>query len=101
MSEPIAGSEARQILEVLKELQGDMKGMQSDIQALTIEVKVTQAQVKALDDKVDGLRSELRDDIAELLAQQKTTNARLWGFIVGLVTLIGGSVLKVFWFDRG
>ena len=93
MSEPITASEARQILDVLKELQGDMKSVKSDLQALTLEVRVNQAkddeQFKALNDKID----ELRD-------RQKTLDARLWAFIVALVTFIGGGLVKVLWFDR-
>lgn len=61
---------------------------------------VCTAEIKALDDKVEALRSKLRDDITELRSQQKTTDARLWAFIVGLVTLVGGSVIKILWFDR-
>lgn len=122
MSEPITASEAAAILRGLDKLTTAVESMQSDLQALTLEVRVNQAkndeQFKALNDKVDGvktelkaeinavndkvdsLRSELRDDITELRSQQKTTDARLWGFIVGLVTLVGGSVIKVLWFDR-
>ncbi|WP_448533171.1 hemagglutinin [Parathermosynechococcus lividus] len=111
MSEPIPASEAKQIMDILKELQGDMKRVQSELQALTLEVRVNQsksneqfntvrAEIKAINDKVDGLRSELRDDINELRTQQRATDARLWAFIVGLVTLVGSGVIKVLWFDR-
>ncbi len=90
MSEPITASEAKQIMDA--------------IQALTLEVKVNQAkndeQFRALNEKVDALRSELRDDVNELRTQQRSTDGRLWAFIVGLVTLVGSGVIKVLWFDR-
>ncbi|MDS3860093.1 hypothetical protein RIF25_04650 [Thermosynechococcaceae cyanobacterium BACA0444] len=82
MSEPITASEARQILDVLKEVQGDMKSVKSDVQSLTVEVKVMQAELKGL-----------RDDLNELRTQQRSTDGRLWVFVAGLVTLLGGSLL--------
>ncbi|WP_448524445.1 hemagglutinin [Parathermosynechococcus lividus] len=130
MSEPITASEAKQIMDLLQsmdkkldvhiartdeqfktvraeingvrtELKGEISAvrteLKSEINALRTELK---ADIKVLDDKVEALRSELREDIAELRSQQKTTDARLWAFIVGLVTLVGGSVIKVLWFDR-
>lgn len=104
MSEPITASEARQILDAIQALRGDM-------QALTLEVRVNQAkndeQFKALNDKVDlkfdsvqlQIR-ELKDNITELRTQQRSTDGRLWAFIVGLVTLVGSGVIKVLWFDK-
>ncbi|AFY59547.1 hypothetical protein [Synechococcus sp. PCC 6312] len=101
---------------------GAIQAMRNDMQALTLEVRVNQAkndeqfkalndkveavraelksEIKAVNDKVDGLRSELRDDVNELHIQQGSTDARLWTFIVGLVTLVGGGVIKVLWFDH-
>jgi multidrug resistance efflux pump len=73
------------------------KTVRAEINGVRTELK---ADIKVLDDKVEALRSELREDITELRSQQKTTDARLWAFIVGLVTLVGGSVIKVLWFDR-
>ena len=111
MSEPITASEARQILDVLKELQGDMKGVKSELQSLTVEVRVNQAkndeQFKALNDKVDlkfdSVQLQIKainDNIIELRTQQRSTDARLWAFVVGLVTLVASGVIKVLWFDR-
>jgi len=148
MSEPITASEAKQIMDAIQALRGDM-------QALTLEVRVNQAkndeqfkalddkvdavktelkaeinavrtelkseinavraelkseinavrtelksEIKAVNDKVDGLCDELRDDVNELRTQQRSTDGRLWAFIVGLVTLVGSGVIKVLWFDR-
>lgn len=72
--------------------------LKAEIQAVRTELKT---EIKAVNDKVDGLRSELRDDITVLRAQERATDARLWAFVVGLVTLVGGGVIKVLWFDRG
>ncbi|AFY60075.1 hypothetical protein [Synechococcus sp. PCC 6312] len=82
MSEPITASEAKEILDTLK-------SMQSDIQTLTIEIKVTQAQLKSLDDKVDELRDRQRD-----------TDKRLWSFIVALILLLTGGLVKLTLFDK-
>ena len=82
MSEPITASQAKEILD-------NLKSMQSDIQTLTIEIKVTQAQLKSLDDKVD----ELRD-------RQRATDNRLWSFIVALILLLTGGLVKLTLFDK-
>ncbi|WP_448527895.1 hemagglutinin [Parathermosynechococcus lividus] len=115
MSEQITASEAKQIMDLLqsmdkkldvhiartdeqfKTVNEQFKTVKAEITSVRTELK---AEIKALDDKVEALRSELREDITELRAQQRTTDARLWAFIVGLVTLVGGSVIKVLWFDR-
>ena len=108
---------------------GAIQAMRNDMQALTLEVRVNQAktdeQFKALNDKVDAVRTELKseikavndkvdlkfeavqlqikevkDNISDLKTQQRSTDARLWAFVVGLVTLVGSGVIKVLWFDR-
>ena len=97
---------------------GAIQAMRNDMQALTLEVRVNQAkndeqfntvrtEIKALNDKVD-MKFEavqiqikaLNDNITELRTQQRSTDGRLWAFIVGLVTLVGSGVIKVLWFDR-
>ncbi|XFA74293.1 hypothetical protein RYO59_002560 [Thermosynechococcaceae cyanobacterium Okahandja] len=111
MSESTTQTELGQVLEAIKSMQSDIQAMDKKLDihiATTVEkfntvqaeIKAVRVEIKALDDKVDSLRSELRDDINELRSQQRTIDARLWGFIVALVTLVGGSVIKVFWFDR-
>ncbi|MDS3862289.1 hypothetical protein RIF25_15930 [Thermosynechococcaceae cyanobacterium BACA0444] len=111
MSEPITAGEVAAILRGLDKLTTTVESMQSDIQALTLEVRVNQAkndeqfntvrtEIKAVNDKVEALRAELRDDVNELRTQQRSTDGRLWAFIVGLVTLVGSGVIKVLWFDR-
>ncbi|WP_448534612.1 hemagglutinin [Parathermosynechococcus lividus] len=93
MSEQITASEAKQIMDILKELHGDMKAVKSELQALTMEVKVNQTkndeQFKALNDKVD----ELRD-------RQRAINNRLWSFIVALILLLAGGLVKLTLFDK-
>ncbi|MCH9056769.1 hemagglutinin [Synechococcus sp. PCC 6716] len=97
MSEQIAASEAKQIMDLLQSMD---KKLDVHIARTDEQFKTVKAEIKALDDKVEAFRSELRDNVTELRSQQKTTDARLWAFIVGLVTLVGGSVIKVLWFDR-
>lgn len=103
--------ETQQILDALQALGGDIKEVKSDLQALTLEVKVNQAKT---DEKLNSLQlqvderlnsvqlqmRELKDDIAELRSQQKAIDARLWGFIVGLVTLLSGGLIKLAWFNQ-
>ncbi|MDS3860149.1 hypothetical protein RIF25_04955 [Thermosynechococcaceae cyanobacterium BACA0444] len=90
---------------------GAIQAMRNDMQALTLEVRVNQAkndeQFKALNDKVDmkfeAVQIQIKainDNITELRTQQRSTDGRLWAFIVGLVTLVGSGVIKVLWFDR-
>ncbi|MDG2991058.1 hemagglutinin [Candidatus Synechococcus calcipolaris G9] len=97
MSEQITASEAKQIMDLLQSMD---KKLDVHIAETKGQFNTVHTEIKALNDKVDGLRSELRDDITELRGQQKTTDARLWGFIVALVTLVGSGVIKVLWFDR-
>ncbi|ATS19327.1 hemagglutinin [Synechococcus sp. PCC 6717] len=97
MSEQITASEAKQIMDLLQSMD---KKLDVHIARTDEQFKTVKAEIKALDDKVEAFRSELRDNVTELRSQQKTTDARLWAFIVGLVTLVGGSVIKVLWFDR-
>ncbi|MCH9056770.1 hemagglutinin [Parathermosynechococcus lividus] len=93
MSEQITASEAKQIMDILKELHGDMKAVKSELQALTMEVKVNQTkndeQFKALNEKVE----ELRD-------RQRATDNRLWSFIVALILLLAGGLVKLTLFDK-
>ncbi|MDG2992117.1 hemagglutinin [Candidatus Synechococcus calcipolaris G9] len=122
MSEPITASEARQILDGIQSMQGDIRAMQSDIQALTLEVRTNQAttnekfntvqaeinavrtelkgEIKAVDDKLSAKIQAIDDKVTDLSDRQKVVDSRLWAFIVGLVTLVGGGVIKVFWFSR-
>ncbi|WP_448533554.1 hemagglutinin [Parathermosynechococcus lividus] len=119
MSDVMAASDTKQIMDLLQSMDKKLdvhiartdeqfKTVRAGINAVRTELKAEinavrtelRAEIKALDDKVEALRSELREDISELRSQQKTTDARLWAFIVGLVTLVGGSVIKVLWFDR-
>ncbi|MDG2991391.1 hemagglutinin [Candidatus Synechococcus calcipolaris G9] len=108
MNEPITASEAKQIMDLLQSMDKklDIHIVKTEEQFNTIraefkaEVNSVQQQIKSLDGKVDSLPSELRDDINELRTQQRSTDTRLWTFIVGLVTLVGGGVIKVLWFDR-
>ncbi|WP_448525777.1 hemagglutinin [Parathermosynechococcus lividus] len=97
MSEQITASEAKQIMDLLQSMD---KKLDVHIARTDEQFKTVKAEIEALDDKVEAFRSELRDNVTELRSQQKTTDARLWAFIVGLVTLVGGSVIKVLWFDR-
>jgi predicted nuclease with TOPRIM domain len=93
MSEQITASEAKQIMDILKELHGDMKAVKSELQALTMEVKVNQTkndeQFKALNEKVE----ELRD-------RQRAIDNRLWSFIVALILLLAGGLVKLTLFDK-
>ncbi|MDS3860235.1 hypothetical protein RIF25_05390 [Thermosynechococcaceae cyanobacterium BACA0444] len=123
MSDVMTASEAKQILDAIQALTVEVKVNQArteeqfktlraevkaEINELRAEVKAeinelrteVKAEIKALNDKVDTLRSDLRDDINELRDRQKAIDSRLWAFIVGLVTLVGGGVIKVLWFDR-
>jgi len=104
MSDVMTASEAKQIMDLLqsmdkkldihiartdeqfKTLRAEFK---TDIAEIKGEINELRVEIKALDDKVD----ELRD-------RQKTLDARLWAFIVALVTFIGGGLVKVLWFDR-
>jgi chromosome segregation ATPase len=127
MSDVMTANEARQIVDLLQsmdkkldvhiarteeqfktlraEFKAEIAELRSEVKALDDKVdlkfEAVQLQVKAVDAKVDALRSELRDDISDLKIQQRSTDARLWAFVVGLVTLVGGGVIKVLWFDRG
>lgn len=65
------------------------------------EIAAVKVEVKALNENVEGLRAELRNDVVELRTQQRATDSQLWDFVVGLVTLVRGGVIKVLWFDRG
>ncbi|ATS19328.1 hemagglutinin [Synechococcus sp. PCC 6717] len=93
MSEQITASEAKQIMDILKELHGDMKAVKSELQALTMEVKVNQTkndeQFKALNEKVE----ELRD-------RQRAIDNRLWSFIVALILLLAAGLVKLTLFDK-
>jgi predicted nuclease with TOPRIM domain len=93
MSEQITASEAKQIMDILKELHGDMKAVKSELQALTMEIKVNQTkndeQFKALNEKVE----ELRD-------RQRAIDNRLWSFIVALILLLAGGLVKLTLFDK-
>jgi len=122
MSDAATQSELGQVLDAIKSMQSDIKAMQSDIQAmdkkldlhiattaekfntleerLSGEIKAVRAEVKALDDKVTVQIKALDDKVTDLRDRQKVTDSRLWAFIVALVTLVGGSVIKVLWFDR-
>ncbi|AFY60955.1 hypothetical protein [Synechococcus sp. PCC 6312] len=112
MSDVMTDSKAKQILDAIQALTVEVKVNQArteeqfktlraefkaEINELRTEVK---AEIKALNDKVDTLRSDLRDHINELRDRQKAIDSRLWAFIVGLVILVGGGVIKVLWFDR-
>ncbi|AFY59485.1 hypothetical protein [Synechococcus sp. PCC 6312] len=108
MSEPITAAETKQILDA--------------IQALTLEVKVNQArtdeqfktlraEVKA---EINELRAEVKAEISELRAdfkalndkvdelreRQRVTDNRLWSFIVTLILLLTGGLVKLTFFDK-
>ncbi|XFA72207.1 hypothetical protein RYO59_000429 [Thermosynechococcaceae cyanobacterium Okahandja] len=129
MSDAATQSELGQVLDAIKSIQSDIKAMQSDIQAMDkkldlhiattaekfntleerlsgeikavrTEIQLVRAEVKALDDKVTVQIKALDDKVTDLRDRQKVTDSRLWAFIVALVTLVGGSVIKVLWFDR-
>ena len=97
MSDVMTASEAKQIMDLLQSM--DKK--------LDVHIAKTESELKALNDKVD-MKFEavqiqikaLNDNITELRTQQRSTDGRLWAFIVGLVTLVGSGVIKVLWFDR-
>ncbi|MDS3862379.1 hypothetical protein RIF25_16395 [Thermosynechococcaceae cyanobacterium BACA0444] len=104
MSDVMTASEAKQIMDLLqsidKKLDVHIVKTEEQFKTVRAEIAIVKAEIKALDDKVDSLRSELRDDVNELRTQQRSTDGRLWAFIVGLVTLVGSGVIKVLWFDR-
>ncbi|XFA72208.1 hypothetical protein RYO59_000431 [Thermosynechococcaceae cyanobacterium Okahandja] len=104
MSDAATQSELGQVLDAIKSMQSDIQAMDKKLdlhiattaekfntleERLSGEIKAVRAEIKALDDKVTDLRD-----------RQKVTDSRLWAFIVALVTLVGGSVIKVLWFDR-
>ncbi len=75
----------------ISELRTEMKTEMSELQA---EINDVKGEVKAVNEKVEALRSELREDVNELRIQQRATDSRLWAFVVGLVTLVGGGVTR-------
>ncbi|MDS3861371.1 hypothetical protein RIF25_11185 [Thermosynechococcaceae cyanobacterium BACA0444] len=97
MSESITASEAKQILDA--------------IQALTLEVKVSQART---DEQFNTLRAEVKaeinelrvefkalsDKVDELSERQRVTDNRLWSFIVTLIVLLTGGLVKLTFFDK-
>ena len=74
-------------------LEGEIKAIKTDVQDLKTQVLVNTSELKALGDKVENLRAEIKDDVVVLRDQQKSTDNRLWVFVAGLVTLLGGSLL--------
>ncbi len=116
MSESITASEARQILDSIQALtlqvqvnqaktDEQFNSVRAEISAVKAELKAEINAVRAeLKSEINPVRIELKavdDKVNELRIQQRSTDARLWTFIVGLVTLVGGGVIKVLWFDRG
>ncbi|MDS3860841.1 hypothetical protein RIF25_08440 [Thermosynechococcaceae cyanobacterium BACA0444] len=97
MSEP---NDTIQVLErltvAMTDLHREVSLIKHDLQELRGDVRVNQAttveQLKSLNDKFEGLRSEIKEDVAELRDRQKGTDARLWLFLGGLVTLLGGGL---------
>ena len=92
-------------------LSGEIKAVRTEIQSVraevkalddkvTVQINAVQTEVKALDNKMTVQIKALDDKVTDLRDRQKVTDSRLWAFIVALVTLVGGSVIKVLWFDR-
>jgi len=85
-------------------LSGEIKAVRAEVKALddkvTVQINAVQTEVKALDNKMTVQIKALDDKVTDLRDRQKVTDSRLWAFIVALVTLVGGSVIKVLWFDR-
>jgi chromosome segregation ATPase len=89
--------------EQFKTLRAEVK---AEINELRAEVKGEIAELRAeVKGEIATVRAEIKavnDSISDLKTQQRSTDARLWAFVVGLVTLVGGGVIKVLWlFDRG
>lgn len=113
MSDVLTASETKQIMDFLqsmdKKLDIHIARTEEQFKTLRVEMKAEinelRAEVKA---EINELRVEVKGDIKalnekidDLRDRQRVTDTRLWAFVVGLVTLVGGGVIKVLWFDRG
>jgi len=108
MSDAATQSELGQVLAAIKSMQSDIQAMDKklDIHIATTAEKFNtleerlSGEIKAVDAKLSSQIKALDDKVTDLRDRQKVTDSRLWAFIVALVTLVGGSVIKVLWFDR-
>lgn len=129
MSEPITASEAKQILDAIQAMRSDMQALtlevrvnqaktdeqfntlraefKSEINGVQGQVETVQGQIKALNDKVDlkfdavQIQTKaLSDNLIELRSQQRATDGRLWSFIITLILLLTGGLVKLTFFDQ-
>ncbi|MDS3860051.1 hypothetical protein RIF25_04435 [Thermosynechococcaceae cyanobacterium BACA0444] len=107
MPEVTTQTDLSQVLTILQAMQGtlnavqaDVKIVQVDLQALTLEVKVNQAKTderfKSIEEKVDALKQE----VADLRLQQRTTDNRILTFLFTAFITAVGLLTKVIFFDR-
>ncbi|AFY62037.1 hemagglutinin [Synechococcus sp. PCC 6312] len=122
MSEAITASEARQILDAIQALTVEMKVNQartdeqfktlraevkSDIAEVKAEIAEVRSEVKSLNDKMDlkfeavqGEIKSLNNKVDDLRTQQRSIDNRLWSFIVALILLLTGGLVKLTLFDK-
>ncbi len=94
MSDPNSTIQAlERFTAVVTDLHRDLSLIKHDLQELRWDVRLNQAttveQLKSLNSKFESLRTEIKEDMAESPDRQKGTDARLWLFLGGLVTLLG------------